>query len=271
MRCARETPVARERLALAALLAAALALAPSHTARAAESRGALRLLGTVVSSDTSRSLAVIEHGGAPRVLRTGSELDGAQVVEIRAESVLLRRGALIETLRLASASQSEVHAVSTFPASPADVQEGEAPSDTRAAHAARAQSSSPRARRASRLRGANSAPARAAAPSEADVARTNDELMADLASQARFAPVMGDDGKLRGVAVMNILSDSLLERLGLRSDDVITAIQGTKVDSSGRAMSVARSLNRTQPVRLDLERRGVPSVVVVDPSSLQRR
>lgn len=261
--------MARERLALVVLLAALVALAPSHSARAAEP-GGMRLLGTVVSSDTARSLAVIEHRGTPSVVRTGAELDGAQVIEIRSDAVLLRRGKNIETLTLASLSRGSVTAVSTLPASP-DVQEG----DTRGADAAHApppaRAPAP-VRRAARQASSrpSSAPAKSAAPSEAEIARSNDELLANLAAQARFAPVMDNDGKLRGVAVMNIVSDSMLERLGLQSDDVIVAIQGTKIDNSGRAMNVARGLSWSQPARLDVERHGLPVVVVVNPGSLQR-
>jgi S1-C subfamily serine protease len=79
---------------------------------------------------------------------------------------------------------------------------------------------------------------------------------------------MDNDGKLRGVALMNILPDSKLERLGLRSDDVIIAVNDTPIDSSGRAMNVARSLPRTKPVKLDVERGGVRTVVNVDPRGL---
>ena len=265
--------MAPERRALAALLTAVLELAASHSSRAAESQRGIRLLGTVVSSDAARSLAMVEQGGAPRVVRTGGELDGAQVVEIRADGVLLRRNGKVETLALASLSRSSVAAVSTFPASPADVQEGDArgPADRGRSPtlAPRASQRRPAAARSAVSRSSSApAPAAAAAPSEAEVARGNDELLADLASQARFAPVMDNDGKLRGVAVMNVLADSQLERLGLRSDDVITAIQGTKIDSSGQAMSVARGLSWSAPVKLDIERGGVAKVVVVDPRSV---
>ncbi len=264
--------MARERIALAVILAATLVLAPSHSGRAAESHGSVRLLGTVVSSDVARSLAVIDQGGATRVLRTGGDLDGAEVLEIRGDAVLLRRGGKVETLRLASVSRSSVGTVTSAPASPADVQDGDSGSATESAHASGASRPAPAARRAARQAArASSAPAASAAASEADVARSNDELLANLAAQARFAPVMGDDGKLRGVAVMNIVSDSMLERLGLRSDDVITAIQGTPVDSSGRAMNVARGLSWSQPVKLDIERGGLPKVVIVDPRGVKGR
>ena len=272
MRCARGTPVAPERSALAALLAALLALVPSHSGRAAESRGGVRLLGTVVSSDAARSLAVIDQGGATRVLHTGGELDGAEVVEIRGDAVLLRRAGTVETLRLASMSGPAHAAVASVPASPAGFQDGDSRGAADSAHAP----GSPRAAattrgslsRAARAASSKSAPA-GPAPSEGEAARSNDELLAKLAGQARFAPVMGNDGKLRGVAVMNIVSDSTLESLGLRSDDVITAIQGVPIDSSGNAMNVARGLSWSQPVKLDIERGGLPKVVMIDPGAVR--
>lgn len=264
--------MARERIALAAL-ALALLSGASHSASAAERRGALRLLGTVVSSDPARSLAVVELAGASRTVRTGAELDGARVIEIRSESVLLRRGDDVETLDLASLAipPSGGGGGSVFPASPDPALDSADPARTARSHSAHAQRSAVRAKRAPARKNA-SAPARRPEPqSEAEVARSNDELLADLAAQARFAPVMDNDGRLRGVAVMNVVPDSLIERLGLRSDDVIVAVNDTKIDSSGRAMNVARGLSRTAPVKLDIERRGVPTQVVVDPRSLQRR
>jgi general secretion pathway protein C len=272
MRSTSETLVARDLRLRAGLVAGVLAISSASFAGAGESAGSPRLLGTVVSSDAARSLAVIEQGGAPRVLRTGGDLAGATVIEIRSDAVVLRRGGRVETLILAEVSRPSVAAVSGVPASPApsDADDAAAVPESHAeSPSPRASRSSPRARRSSVAAGR--APAAASAPSEAEAARSNDQVLADLAAQARFAPVMDNDGKLRGVAVMNIVSDSMLERLGLQSDDVVTAIQGVPIDSSGRAMSVARGLGMSQPVKLDIERRGVATVVVVDPRSLQRR
>ena len=262
--------MAREWSARAALAAGALALAAARLASADPSQ-APRLLGTVVSSDAARSLAVIEQGGARRVIRTGGEFAGGTVVEIRSDSVRLRRGGRLETWTLADVSRPYA-ATGSVPASPDTSRLDGAPraADSRPSSlGARAASASSRAGGGSSA--ARRPPAAAKAKSEADLARSNDQLLADLAAQARFAPVMGNDGKLRGVAVMNVVPDGLIERLGLRSDDVVTAIQGVPIDSSGRAMNVARGLDGTSPVKLDIERRGVPTVVVVDPRSLQRR
>ena len=261
----------RDSLALAALVAV-LSLAALDGARAAESRSGARLLGTIVSSDPRSSQAVISVGGSQQVVRIGMDVAGAEVVEIQPEAVVLRRRGQNETLTLASVSVGAVGGGGSLPAAPAPAAYGpNPPASAPGGRPGAGIPSTPSARAASGAsarRGAASAPG--SKPSERDQARSNDQVLADLAAQARFAPVMDNDGKLRGVAVMNIMPDSMIERLGLQSDDVVVAIQGTPIDSSGRAMNVARGLTFSQPVKLDIERHGMPTVVIVQPGSLQR-
>jgi S1-C subfamily serine protease len=89
-------------------------------------------------------------------------------------------------------------------------------------------------------------------------------MMSQLALQAQWVAVNDNSGQLRGVAVVSILPDSMLERLGLQSNDVVTSIQGVAVDSSGAALNTARGLDLSQPVTLGIERRGVATTVVVN-------
>jgi type II secretion system protein C len=254
--------VARSALvALGVFLSAAVAHAGSP-------RSAVRLLGTVVSSNSARSLAMVETGGASRAVRIGNELDGATVVEIRNESVVLRRRGSLETLVLASVSRPDSVRGADVPASAAPSDDELEATAAEQAHRAPPRSSSRRSASSTSRRAPPAAPA-AREPSEADKARSNDDLLADISQQARFAAVNDDNGKLRGVAVMNVLGDSALERLGLRSDDVVTSINGTAIDSSGAALRVARGIIPTQPVTLGIERRGVPQVLRVDLRNLQ--
>ena len=256
-------------MARSAALALALVLA-AGPAVAGAPRSGVRLLGTVVSSDAAHSLAMVDEGGLrPRTVRVGNELAGATVVEIRSESVVLERRGERETLVLASQSRpSESSArAGDVPASPAG---SEAELDSRADRPRRGAATASARRSAPAAR--HGAPARPAPPpgSEAATARSADEMLADLSSQARFAAVNDDNGKLRGVAVMNVLGDSALERLGLRSDDVVTSINGTPIDSSGAALTVAGGLSPRSTVTLGIERRGVPQVLRVDLRNLQR-
>ena len=249
---------------LAAALAA-LAFAASG-ARAGTPRSQVRLLGTVVSSDSARSLAMVETGGASRAVRVGEDLDGATVVEIKSESVVLRRRGERETLGLALVSRPSSARGGDVPASAA-------PSDAELAATDPEHARRPRSSPGRPVRAAAHAPApvpdRAGAGAAA-AARSNDEMLADISKQARFAAVNDDNGKLRGVAVMNLLGDSALERLGLRSDDVVTSINGVKIDSTGAALREARGIDPKRPVSLGIERRGVPQMLQVDLRNLQR-
>jgi type II secretion system protein C len=253
-----------------AWLAALLLCVAAGDARALESRN-VRLLGTIVSSDPASSQAVVEVGGKQSVVRAGMDVGGAEVVEIQSDLVLLRRAGQLEKLTLGSISVASLGKSGNVPASPGPASaDSDAPPPTPAnapASALVARRSGSASNSAALRRGVT----RGGKMSEGEAARTTDQVMADLAAQARFAPVMDNDGKLRGVAVMNIMSDSLIERLGLRSDDVIVAIQGTPIDSSGRAMNVARSLNLSQPVRLDIERNGSPTSLTVNPGAIYHR
>jgi type II secretion system protein C len=249
-------------VALGVFLSAAVAQAGSP-------RSDVRLLGTVVSSNSARSLAMVETGGASRAVRVGNDLDGATVVEIRSESIVLRRRGELETLVLASVSRPANLGGSDVPASAAPSDDELEATAAEHAHRAPPRRSPRRGASAASRRAPSAAPAPAREPSEADKARSADELLADISQQARFAAVNDDNGKLRGVAVMNVLGDSALERLGLRSDDVVTSINGTAIDSSGAALRVARGVNPSQPVTLGIERRGVPQVLRVDLRNLQ--
>jgi len=253
----------RERVAV---LAAALALATRSGVADAATRPGVHVLGTVVSSDASRSLAVVDEGGAHRVVHVGDPLAGATVVEIKSDALILRRAGRAETLDLQSVSRA-LEASAPVPASPAPADLEERPAagpEAGARPAPRPARASPPSS-AARSRTA-SAPASAAhgssGPSPAP--KTPDEVMAQLALQAQFVAVNDNSGKLRGVAVLNIVPDSMLERLGLQSSDVVTSIKGVAVDSSGAALATARGLDLSQPFTLGVERHGVPTTVVVN-------
>ena len=254
--------MARSTRSLAAAVAA-LALAAASAGHAGNPRSQVRLLGTVVSSDATRSLAMVEAGGASRAVRVGQDLDGATVVEIKSEAVVLRRRGELETLALASVSRPASARGGDVPASPARSDAELAATDPE--HARR----SPPRNAQRRTTRATPAPApQVTDPTGAGAAaRSNDEMLAQISQQARFAAVNGDNGKLRGVALM--FGDSVLERLGLRNDDVVTSINGVAIDSSGAALREARGIDPKRPVALGIERRGVPQVLQVDLRNLQ--
>ena len=256
----------RERVAA---LAAALALATRTGVAAEAAAPGVHVLGTVVSSDSARSLAVVEDGGAHRVVHVGDELGGATVAEIRSDALILRRAGRSETLDLQSVER-DVAASGPVPASPApvdpDAPPAAGPSGSRIV-ARTVGPARPASARGTSARAASSSPrggSGSASPPLSSAPQTPDEAMAQLAMQAQWVPVNDNSGQLRGVAIMNILPDSTLERLGLQSDDVVTSIQGVAVDSSGAALNTARGLDLSQPVTLGIERHGTATTVVVN-------
>src|SRR5262249_28516900 len=155
--------------------------------------------------DASRSLAMIELGGASRAVRVGQDVDGATLVEIQSEAIVVERRGEREWIALASATRPPAAQDSgNVPAAPRGEDGG-----TSATDRAHRPSPSARARPAinpafARRSAASSRPTAPARPqSEGENARSNDELLADITRQARFAGVNDDNGKLRGVAIMN--------------------------------------------------------------------
>lgn len=250
----------RERIA-----ALALALLTPFGVAHAVTRADVHVLGTVVSSQADRSLAVVDDGGARRVVHVGDELAGATVVEIKSDALLVRRGGRVESLDLQSVSRAGAATGGPVPAAPAPGDSDALDTAVAARNAGRSGAASAAAagQRAPAQRTRNAASRGGAAASAAN-AQTPDDLLALLSQQARFVPVMDNSGKLKGVALLNVMPDSEVERLGLQSDDVVTSIQGVQVDSSGAALQAAHGIDPAQPVTLGILRHGNPTTVVVN-------
>jgi type II secretion system protein C len=246
-------------------LAAAFALA---------ARGACaeptRLLGTVVSSDAARSVAVVSRGAGQVALREGSDLDGALVVAIRKDELVLRRNGQLVSLRLDDVASFASAETGSFPASPDPAgAEDDGGAGSRAARARGARDRvNANALRSRPAGGSVSRSARSAKASSSDKKPdpetiSNDDMLLELAKMARFVPVLDDNGKLRGVAVINLVPDSILEQMGLQSDDVVTSINGTSVDGTDNALGVLRNLAPGQPATIGVERHGAPAKISV--------
>jgi len=82
----------------------------------------------------------------------------------------------------------------------------------------------------------------------------------DIMSQVRIEPVF-KDGKPDGVMLANIESASILKKMGLRIGDVITGINGQKIDSMDNALSFYESLSSGEKLSLQLKRRGRPKTM----------
>jgi type II secretory pathway component PulC len=58
--------------------------------------------------------------------------------------------------------------------------------------------------------------------------------------------------------------------LGLRPNDVVTDINGTVLDDPSQGLQIFQSLGETTQANVTVLRDGVPQVIVIDTSQLQR-
>lgn len=269
--------MARERLVVG-LAVLAFAFQARADASLPETTLPLRLVGTIVASRAERSIAVVENDGARVVAHVGDAVGSARVKEIRKDGIVLQTASRLEHLPFAigSVANADAPGVTTVAASAsgeggAGGREAADRDWRRAAQERRARlAAKPRATRATR---ATAAPASAGAGDEAGetvAAKPVDSqaLLAQLANQARYAPYHDEDGVLRGVALMDIRPDSTLERIGLRSGDVVISIAGVKVDNTTKAFDALRSLNPRAGGEVLVQRRGIPTRIAVPPGAL---
>jgi hypothetical protein len=74
----------------------------------------------------------------------------------------------------------------------------------------------------------------------------------------RVMPATGKDGKLRGVRISQARKDSLAAGLGLRTGDVIEAIDGKALDSPDVLLAAYGELERAAAARVSISRGGKP-------------
>ncbi len=73
---------------------------------------------------------------------------------------------------------------------------------------------------------------------------------ANLFSQARILPKMGEDGEVLGVEISAIEADSLFEQVGIEDGDVITEIGGTPISDVGQSGELMSALTTGEDVTI---------------------
>ena len=89
-----------------------------------------------------------------------------------------------------------------------------------------------------------------------DALKNLNQIMTDV----RIEPVF-KDGKPDGVMLANIETSSILKKMGLRIGDIITGINGQKIDSMDNALVFYESLSSGEKMSLQLKRRGRPTTM----------
>jgi general secretion pathway protein C len=202
----------------------------------------MKLLGAMVAAQPDYSMALIKNEDINQTLVVGvGDLvtDGAEIIEIRRDRVLIERNGQIEYIRM-------------------DKTIGADPSATTAtATAPRRPSVSPRP-----------AP-RAKKPSGNAVKKVDDDKFRverdaidkhvqdrkQLARQGRVVPNI-KDGEREGLKMVGISPDSVYTQLGIQSGDVLRSVNGKKVNSSHQAMELFEAMKDRDSVTVEIERRG---------------
>ena len=84
-----------------------------------------------------------------------------------------------------------------------------------------------------------------------------------LGEQARIIPNYRD-GEYRGFKLVGVRPGSLYRALGIRSGDIIRAINGAPIDSPNKAMELVEGLRTAAQLRLTVERRGETHELRID-------
>lgn len=206
----------------------------------------LILRGTLAERDARSGVAVIDGAGdGERAFRVGDEvLGGVKLAEVYADHVVLSRGGAQETLRLTRDTNLD-------------------PGNVVRPTPGVAKGSTTRTSSAALPAGNVAVPAPAASsPWQRTVAHLRDNP-AELMQRVQVAPVL-DNGKLSGVRVSASGADAaLLAQAGLQAGDVVTAVNGQRIDSIQRGQQIVAGLSAAGSVRVTVLRNGKPTDVTV--------
>lgn len=209
---------------------------------------AMILRGTLADRDPAAGIAVISDGErGERAYRVGEMIgSGVKLAAVYPDHVVLVHEGVEETLKLTrdqnlaptdvvrpgqklanrNAAAASSTSVTTQPTSPGSTQNARAPSDLQ--------------QTIERLR------------------QNPDEL----AKRVQIMPVL-DGGKLTGVRVSAGTDTALMNQIGLRAGDVVTAVNGAPVDSLARGQQIIESLRKAASARVTVMRDGKPTEITI--------
>lgn len=84
--------------------------------------------------------------------------------------------------------------------------------------------------------------------------------MSALMTQAKIKPLF-HDGKADGVIISSMEPESFFSRMGFKTGDIITGVNGRKLESAEDAMAFYRSLAAGSRLSVEMIRRGRPTTM----------
>lgn len=205
---------------------------PNDPCKASDAKLGLR--ATMVAEPSEWSMAVIaESATEERIARPGTKLGDLTLVAVHRERVVIAKGGAFECIELGQAIK------------------GGPPVRAPAERAAPAGGGATKSKLIVNKTGENAY--------QIDRAGL-DEVLNDLgalASQARVIPHY-KDGKPEGFKVVGVRPASLYSQIGVRSGDVIKAVNDEEINSPNKALELFEKLKNSNNVTVSIERRGRP-------------
>ncbi|MGD8380015.1 MAG: type II secretion system protein GspC, partial [Gammaproteobacteria bacterium] len=185
----------------------------------------LTLRGVVASSDESGGWAIIAAGGGDeKSYTTGDTVPGGATINaIYADRVILSRSGRLETLKLPKDTQGQALTRST------PVNNG----------------------------------SRGRMPDLSRVKNTLEKNPQQLTEFVRPMPAKGPDGKLAGYRVYPGANRTFFMRSGLRPGDLVTAVNGMRLDDPATSLQLLRKLKTDNQINLTIQRDGREQTVVI--------
>jgi general secretion pathway protein C len=193
------------------------ALDPSN---APPSSANLMLAGTIATQDPKHGVAIISDGGGPsKVFSVGDNVSGASLYSVYLDHVILDRNGALETLTLPRQLPPSRAAIVRRPATVG--------SDPRTVQAVD------------------------------NIRRLVQQDPTILDQVMRTVPSYDNaGGKLRGFRAYPGRNRQIFSKLGLRSGDLVTAINGTTLDDPQRSQEVFNTIQSSDRVTVTVERGG---------------
>jgi general secretion pathway protein C len=200
------------------------------------------LRGTLADRDPAAGIAVIDAGSGERAFRAGETVaSNVKLARVYADRVTLSRDGVESTLTLTRDRNLM----------PANIVRQPSASATRSRGSA-----SPEPSRA------DASATRAIPPETQKIIERAREHPEDLARLVQIAPVV-EGGRVTGVRVGTGTDAALMNAMGLRTGDVVTAVNGAPVDSLARGQQIIEGLRTAASARVTVLRDGKPVDVTI--------
>ena len=211
---------------------------------APDSTLSLLLRGVIAGDDPKDGRAIVAErdGSNERNVRAGEEIAPGVVVDsIYPDRVMLSRGGALEALRLPQPGEGTTAGAGATPRGPLR--------NTAPGSAAPTATASPSfVNPVMSLGGANMAQL-------GKSTGVDPQQLQQWAQQISASPVI-EDGRIVGMKVQPGADATLFNRIGLRADDIVTAVNGIALDSPTRATEIASTLSASASARVTVRRNG---------------